>query len=127
MPKNNYWFDLAEYDLETAEAMLYSKRYLYVGFMCHQTIEKALKAIYAEEHNAVPPRIHNLARLLKLTDLSKEIPADLLEVIHQLSPLNIASRYPDEDLDIMKDLTQGYTSEILENTRRLFKWLTTKI
>jgi HEPN domain-containing protein len=36
MDKTEYWLDLAKYDLETAKAMLYSKRYLYVGFMCHQ-------------------------------------------------------------------------------------------
>ena len=42
--KVSYWLDLAEYDLDTAKAMLKSRRYLYVGFMCHQVIEKALKA-----------------------------------------------------------------------------------
>ncbi len=127
MASNNYWLDLAEYDLETAEVMFISKRYLYVGFMCHQTIEKTLKAIYSKKYNEVPPRIHNLARLLKLNNLGDEIPADLLEVLHQLNPLNIASRYPDEELDILKELTHEYTSEILDNTRRLFQWLTTKI
>lgn len=39
-----YWLDIANYDLETAEAMLQSKRYLYVGFMCHQVVEKSIKA-----------------------------------------------------------------------------------
>ena len=32
--KIKYWIDLSDYDLETADAMLNSKRYLYVGFMC---------------------------------------------------------------------------------------------
>jgi len=36
----NYWVDLADYDLKTAEAMLETERLLYVGFMCHQTLEK---------------------------------------------------------------------------------------
>lgn len=45
--KVNYWIDLAEYDLETAKAMLDTKRYLYVGFMSHQTIEKGMKAVIA--------------------------------------------------------------------------------
>lgn len=49
MDLHNYWLDLAEYDLETAEAMFVSERYLYVGFMCHQTIEKAPKAIYSKK------------------------------------------------------------------------------
>jgi len=43
MERTQYWLDLAQYDLDTAQAMLETKRYLYVGFMCHQTVEKAFK------------------------------------------------------------------------------------
>lgn len=40
MEKNvAYWTDIAEYDLDTAQAMLDTGRYLYVGFMRHQVIE----------------------------------------------------------------------------------------
>lgn len=39
----DYWFTLADYDLKTSEVMFNGRRYLYVGFMCHQVIEKALK------------------------------------------------------------------------------------
>ena len=35
MANDNYWLKIANYDLKTAEAMLKSKRYLYVGFMCN--------------------------------------------------------------------------------------------
>lgn len=31
----NYWLEMADYDLETARAMLSTRRYLYVAFMCH--------------------------------------------------------------------------------------------
>lgn len=41
--KVTYWLDSADYDLETAKAMLDTGRLLYVGFMCHQTVEKVLK------------------------------------------------------------------------------------
>lgn len=44
--KIQYWIDIAEYDLETAKVMLEGKRFLYVGFMCHQVIEKILKGYY---------------------------------------------------------------------------------
>ncbi len=46
MDKVKYWSDLSEYDYDTALAMMQTGRYLYVGFMCHQTIEKILKAYY---------------------------------------------------------------------------------
>ena len=45
--KVTYWIEMSDYDLETADAMLLTGRYLYVGFMCHQTIEKILKAYWA--------------------------------------------------------------------------------
>ena len=44
--KIDYWIDIAQYDLETARAMLKSGRFLYVGFMCHQVIEKIFKGFY---------------------------------------------------------------------------------
>jgi len=41
--KVEYWLELSDYDFETAEAMLNSQRFLYVGFMCHQSVEKMPK------------------------------------------------------------------------------------
>ncbi|RMG95388.1 MAG: HEPN domain-containing protein [Chloroflexi bacterium] len=38
------WVASSLYDLETAEQMLITKRYLYVIFMCHLALEKMLKA-----------------------------------------------------------------------------------
>ena len=43
--KVEYWFESANYDLETAKVMLDGKRYLYVGFMCHQVIEKKFERL----------------------------------------------------------------------------------
>lgn len=37
--KVTYWIELSDYDFDTAQAMFDTKRYLYVGFMCHQVIE----------------------------------------------------------------------------------------
>lgn len=44
--KVSYWMEMADYDFDTAKAMLATKRYLYVGFMCHQVVEKMLKAYW---------------------------------------------------------------------------------
>ena len=35
-----HWVERAEYDLETAKAMLDTARYLYVAYMCQQAVEK---------------------------------------------------------------------------------------
>ncbi|OPY59326.1 MAG: HEPN domain protein [Pelotomaculum sp. PtaU1.Bin035] len=53
--------------METAEIMWKSTRYVYTVFMCHLAIEKALKALFAESTGTIPPRIHNLIKLAKIT------------------------------------------------------------
>ena len=32
--KVTYWIEMSDYDFDTAKAMLETKRYLYVAFMC---------------------------------------------------------------------------------------------
>ena len=71
--KVTYWIEMSDYDLETADAMLLTGRYLYVGFMCHQTIEKILKAYWANRLVEVPLKIHSLSRLAERTELDKEL------------------------------------------------------
>ena len=61
----NNWLSLAEYDLNPAEAMFQTKRYLYVAFMWQQAIEKLLKAGYVKARSSTPPYTHNLLRLLQ--------------------------------------------------------------
>ncbi len=127
MTTSSYWFKIAEYDLETAEAMYKTKRYLYVGFMCHQCIEKMLKGIYVAINNEAPPRIHNLARLLEIIELDKNIPEDLLDFLLTLNPLNIATRYPDYKFELINEIDHDYAAELISETRRLFEWLKAKL
>ena len=89
-----YWIEMSDYDFDTAEAMLRTGRYLYVGFMCHQTIEKALKAYWSLVLDEPPLKIHHLSRLAAQTELVKELSEDQLSLIDMLEPLNIEARYP---------------------------------
>ena len=45
LDKVKYWTELSDYDMETADAMFSTGRWLYVGYMCHQVIEKYSKLI----------------------------------------------------------------------------------
>lgn len=71
--KATYWIEMPDYDLETAEAMLSTGCYLYVAFMCHQTIEKILKAYWTLHLEEIPLKIHSLSRLAEKTELDKEL------------------------------------------------------
>lgn len=60
------WVSSSNYDIQTAEAMCKTGRYIYVVFMCHLAMEKMLKALLAQKHpEDFPPKIHNLISLSK--------------------------------------------------------------
>lgn len=100
----------SEYDLQTAEQMLISGRYIYVVFMCHLAIEKMLKAIVAETTENVPPKTHNLIYLIKLA--SVKLPQDIFDFITKINNASIVTRYPEEFsklLDVYpKDIVEKY-------------------
>jgi HEPN domain-containing protein len=65
MKKNSQqWINQAEYDLNTAEYMFDGGRFFYSVFMCHLSIEKALKGLYFEKTGKIPPKVHNLIYFL---------------------------------------------------------------
>ena len=63
------WIALAEYDLEIARRMLATRRFLYVVFMCHLTLEKMLKAHFTESTQSIPVKTHDLIYLIKKSQL----------------------------------------------------------
>ena len=58
------WLKQSDYDLETAKFMASGGRYFYSVFMCHLSIEKALKGLYQEKIDKFPPKTHNLILLM---------------------------------------------------------------
>jgi HEPN domain-containing protein len=122
-----YWLQVAEYDLEVAQGMLDKGFYLYVGFMCHQCIEKTLKAVFVEKNHDVPPYSHNLNMLMEKCGIGSDAPEDFLDFIDRLSPLNIQARYPAYKDDIKSLIKQDYAKIILHETRKYQLWLAKRI
>jgi HEPN domain-containing protein len=121
--KIKYWIDLSDYDLETAEAMFQSKRYLYVGFMCHQSIEKAFKAYYSKLKSETAPLSHSLPFLAKKGDFYEKFSEKQKEFLDQIEPLNIEARYPSHKERLLKSLTDVKCLEIIHNAREIQKWI----
>ena len=84
-----YWFELAVYDMETARAMLKTRRYLYVGFMCHQVIEKSLKAYYWYQKGTEPPFSHNLLLLAEKSGIDPVMTDEQRNLLYILMPFEI--------------------------------------
>ena len=125
--KVTYWIEMSDYDLETADAMLVTGRYLYVGFMCHQTIEKILKAYWTNYLTEVPLKIHSLSRLAEKTGLDKLLSEEQLDFIDKLEPLNIEARYPSYKERLIKSLTKEYCTALLNQTKDLQSWIKNKL
>lgn len=121
--KSQYWIDTAQYDIDTAKAMLETKRYLYVGFMCHQTIEKALKAIISKDEAATPPKIHHLPKLATIAAIFDLMAEEQQDFLHELNPLNIESRYPSYKEDVTTTLNDEVCKGIIRRTEVLLCWI----
>lgn len=88
------WINQSEYDLMTARDMYNAGRYIYTVYMCHLAVEKALKALVNATTGKVPPKIHNLIRLLKLA--SADLTREQKEFLATINTAAITTRYPEE-------------------------------
>ncbi len=122
-----YWVYLSDYDMETAEAMLLTRRFLYVGFMCHQSIEKILKAYWTTISNEPPIFTHSLSKLAERTGLSEEFSKGHYKIVDILEPLNIEARYPSYKERLMKSLTKERCIQIISQTNELRLWIKKKL
>ena len=115
------WLKQADYDIDTAEFMFSGGRYFYAVFMCHQSIEKAIKGLYQKKLGEMPPKVHNLIYLLN--KISVKPPEDIGKFIVKLNEANIATRYP-EDIDkLQKDDTQSVDEEIIVKSKEVLQWI----
>lgn len=111
------WLRQAEYDFETAKAMLTSGRYIYTVFMCHLSIEKALKGLYVKQCKKDPPETHNLNFLCEEANI--ELTEQLQNSLDKLNSLSVPTRYPDDLERLLKDYKEEVTEKVLNQTREL--------
>lgn len=126
MAKNpQEWLKQADYDMETAEIMFDNKRHIYAVFMCHLSIEKALKGLYTQKLNKTPPKTHNLIFLVEKIKL--ELSEDLYDFIFTLNGVSVPTRYPDELQKLQKDYNTAKTRVLLEKSKEALKWLKARL
>lgn len=121
--KVKYWEELSDYDLETAEAMFQTKRWLYVGFMCHQTIEKIFKAYWCSKIEGASPMSHNLINIAQSCGLNSLMSEEQKLFISEIMPLNIESRYPSYKQSIADGLSEGRCRKLIDSTKSLQTWI----
>src|SRR5260221_13689304 len=88
------WFYQASYDYATAIAMFKSRRYVYCIFMCHLSLEKALKGLFVKKKNIFPPKTHNLLYVIEKLEL--QLPEEYDKFVSALNKVSIPTRYPED-------------------------------
>ena len=121
------WLGIVAEDLSVAEDLFKTGHWLYVGFMCHQVIEKTLKAYWCKTQTEDPPYIHNLAQLAIRTDLYGQMTEEQQRLIALLMPMNIEARYPEYKAKLEKSMTDDFCHQLTDNTIELHKWIKSKL
>lgn len=115
------WVKTSDYDVATASAMFKARRYVYVIFLCHLSVEKFLKAIVCKLTQKIPPKTHDLFLLLKLAKLS--LPQDHQLLVAHLNAASIPTRYPEDLSKLTRQYNARAAKRYLDATRNFLKWL----
>ena len=121
-----HWVERSQYDLDTAKIMLDTGRYLYVAYMCQQTVEKMLKAIIAQQGKENFP-IHNLNRLAEIAEINNDLSSEQFSFLAELTPYHIEARYCDYKEKLSEIIDKQKAQEVYIKTLEIHKWLYRKI
>ena len=124
--KVKYWLDIVSEDMELGEFLLNNGKFLYSAFMCHQVIEKMLKAYWTATNDEVPPYIHEHKRLAELCGLYQLMSVEQRQFLNEIRPMNIEARYPDYKHSVANSLNREKTSYIVEQTKQIQQWILQK-
>lgn len=116
-----HWRKGSVEDWEVARILVEQRRVRHGLFFAHLALEKMLKALVCRTSCNIAPPIHNLVRLAALTGLA--IDEELLNLLAEVSPFNIETRYPDM-LAPEPSLAEART--YLDSIQEVLQWLTSQ-
>ncbi len=119
--KYEEWYFQSDYDLETAIDMLKSGRTVYCIFMCHLSLEKALKGLLLKRTGEFPTKSHSLIYFVDKTGL--ELSEAYYEFIYTLNNISVPTRYPDDLKKLFTVYTKERTESILQQTKEVQLWI----
>ncbi len=114
--------DIAEYDLKTAEAMLTSGRFVYVVFICQQSLEKLAKGLYNYYIDDNVPRVHNISFIINrlVEKLNIEVEEQCYYLFDKLAAYYLQGRYPSFKEKISELVSGDEARKIFEKTKEVW-------
>ena len=119
----NKWLELVDEDLSVAQDLYKTKHWLYTAFMCHQVIEKSLKAYWVATRDDDPPYIHDHKRLAEGCGLYEKLTNEQRVFLTVIREMNIEARYREYKNRIAASLNEQNTKELLQQTIEMQQWI----
>ena len=120
------WIERVAYDMDTAKAMLQTRRWIYAIFMCQQSLEKCFKALLAYQEKEIVP-IHNLRRLAEIASVIKDLNDSTLMKLDFLSNYYINARYKEDLQQLSKGITETTAENFIQFSEEMITWLYQKM
>jgi len=118
----DYWRTSSDEDFAAAESLLEKGHLRHCLFFAHLAIEKMLKAHVTRQTQEVPPRTHNLVRLVEIAGL--KLKSQQQQFLREFDIYQLEGRYPDSDQISLDSAAAG---QEISRVRGMLKWLKTQL
>ena len=95
--------------------------------MCHQVIEKNLKAYWCVCCDDDPPYLHDHKKIAQGCGLFTKMSEEQLKFLELIKPMNIEARYQEYKYEVARTLDREKTAWILEQTKQIHTWILEKL
>ena len=117
------WLSIVAEDLSVAELLFNNGHWLYTAFMCHQAIEKTLKAYWCVCRDDDPPFTHSHINLARGCGLYTKMSKQQLDFLDEMIPMNIEARYNEYKDAVAGNLNKAKIQDILDKTKQMHEWI----
>jgi HEPN domain-containing protein len=113
--------DTSDEDFKTATILFEAKVYAWALFLGHISVEKLIKAYYANKFRKHAPFTHNLYRLAELSEI--KLTDKYSDWLDKITSFNLNARYDDYKRDFYSLCTVEYAREWIEKIKEVRTWI----
>jgi HEPN domain-containing protein len=95
--------------------------YTWALFIGHISVEKALKARFVESISEIPPKTHDLVRIVE--KLGWEVAQETLDLLDTVTTFNLRARYDDYKRNFARKCTKEYSHEMIKRIEEVREWI----
>lgn len=116
------WYSGALEDLKEANDAFERNRFNWAVFAAHQAVEKALKAAIIVLKKERPPKTHDLIELLRYSNI--KLSEDLIDLLGELTPYYVISRYPNVSLKRpWEEIRPNTARKLIDGAKRVIEYV----